>query len=66
MTNIIFYPIRKTTTFRNGEVRYAINYENATVHVTYSDDEFIIAEFGNVMNPVFDSRNDILIGFVDA
>lgn len=46
--------------------KYRIHYYNDIVHVIKNGKDYVVEEWGVVLNPVYDSISKKLIGFIDA
>lgn len=60
-----FYKLLKVDVYPDS-IKYKVAYFDSTFYIVKSDNFFIHEDYGNILNPVYDSTTRKLIGFIDA
>lgn len=61
-----FYKLLKTFTDEHGTNTYKIQFHNDTTLIQLSAGDYISIHWGNIFQPLYDSKTGYLIGFIDA
>lgn len=60
-----FYKLLKVEVYPDS-IKYKVAYFDSTFYIVKSGKFFIHEDYGNILNPVYDSTTRKLIGFIDA
>ena len=60
-----FYKLLKVDVYPDS-IKYKVAYFDSTFYIVKSGKDFIHEDYGNILNPGYDSTTRKLIGFIDA